>query len=173
MRERIRQRYTATAALPPRALHAEVEGEDSHSATCSSARTERRDWRDAKEGFQELIRVCRSDAKEGLQEYVFAKGLSFTITVVTGSSGSYTEEDFIAFLDKHLVPWGPGKRWGFLLLDAYAPGLEDNVQRLCWSRGYVAATLAGGATCVAQSNNTHYRSCVRKRFVGSWVRLGF
>ena len=59
-----------------------------------------------------MIRVCRSDAKEGLQEYVFAKGLPFTITVVTGSSGSYTEEDFIAFLDKHLVPLGSWQALG-------------------------------------------------------------
>ena len=71
-----------------------------------------------------------------LQEFVFvAKGLPFTVTVVTGSSGSYKEEDILLVLDKHLEPWGPGRQLELFFLDAYAPGLTDNVQRFCWSMG--------------------------------------
>ena len=96
---------------------------------------------------------------------MFAKALRFTVTVVTGDSGSYKEEDIIAFLHKHLLPWGPGRRWELLFLDAYAPGLTDNVQRLCWTRGYVEITHGGGASCVAQTNDTDHHLYVRKRFI--------
>ena len=65
-----------------------------------------------------------------LQAYVLSLGLPFKVTVVTGPSGSYREEHIIAFFDKHLEPWYPGKRWEIMLLDAYAPGLTDNVQPL-------------------------------------------
>ena len=85
--------------------------------------------------------------------------------MVTGSSGSYKEEDILAFLNKHLLPWGPGRRWELFFLDAYAPGLTDNVQRLCWTKGYIAITHGGGASAVAQTNDTDHHQWVRKRFI--------
>ena len=54
---------------------------------------------------------------------------------------------------------------GVFLLDAYAPGLTDNVQRLCWSRGYICLTHGGGASMVAQTNDTDHHAHVRKRFI--------
>ena len=52
-----------------------------------------------------------------------------------------------------------------MLLDAYAPGLTDNVQRLCWTRGDIAITHGGGASMVAQTNDTDHHAHVRKRFI--------
>ena len=104
--------------------------------------------------------------KEGkLQAYVASKGLPFKVSVVTGPSGSYREHDILNFLEKWLLPWGPGREWEFLALDAYAPGLTDNVQRLCWSRGYICITHGGGASSVAQTNDTDHHLYVRKRFI--------
>ena len=68
-------------------------------------------------------------------------------------------------LEQWLLPWGPGREWEFFLLDAYAPGLTDNVQRLCWTRGYICFTHGGGASMVAQTNDTDHHAHVRKRFI--------
>ena len=51
------------------------------------------------------------------------------------------------------------------MLDAYAPGLTDHVQRLCWNRGYICVTHGGGASSVAQTNDTDHHLHVRKRFI--------
>ena len=117
-------------------------------------------------GF-ELMFQAEADKQVALklQEYVHLKGLPFKVTVVTGSSGSYKEEDILAFLNKHLLPWGPGRRWELFFLDAYAPGLTDNVQRLCWTKGYIEITHGGGASAVAQTNDTDHHQWVRKRFI--------
>ena len=116
-------------------------------------------------GF-ELMFKAEGKVKEGkLQAYVASKGLPFKVSVVTGPSGSYREHDILDFLDKWLEPWGPGREWEFLALDAYAPGLTDNVQRLCWSRGYICITHGGGASMVAQTNDTDHHLHVRKRFI--------
>ena len=83
--------------------------------------------------------MFRADGKHlecRLQQHTFGKALSFRVTVVTGPSGSYKEEDILIFLEHHLEPWVSGSIWEFLFLDAYAPGLTDNVQRFCWSRGH-------------------------------------
>ena len=85
--------------------------------------------------------------------------------MVTGPSGSYREEHTIQFFEKHFEPWGPGRQWDIVLLDAYAPGLTDNVQRLCWSRGYIVITHGGGASMVAQTNDTDHHWYVRKRYI--------
>jgi hypothetical protein len=100
-----------------------------------------------------------------LQAYVAQKGLPFLVTVVTGPSGSYKEADILNFFEQHLETWKPGRRWEFVFLDAYAPGLTDNVQRLCWARGYILVTHGGGASMVAQTNDTDHHQFVRKRFI--------
>ena len=79
--------------------------------------------------------------------------------------GSYSEEHILNFLETHLERWGPGRRWELLFLDAYAPGLTDNVQRCCWHRGYIEITHGGGASMVAQTNDTDHHLWVRKRFI--------
>ena len=59
------------------------------------------------------------------------------------------------------------------MLDAYAPGLTDNVQRLCWSRGYICLTHGGGASMVAQTNDTDHHKPVRQRFSDLQTMLMF
>ena len=54
---------------------------------------------------------------------------------------------------------------GVVFLDAYAAGLTDNVQRFCWSRGYIEITHGGGASSVLQTNDTDHHLWVRKRFI--------
>ena len=61
-----------------------------------------------------------------MQEHVDIMNVPFKVSVVTGPSGSYKEEDILNFLDKWCEPWEDGKRqWELILLDAYAPGLTD------------------------------------------------
>ena len=103
--------------------------------------------------------------EEKLQAFVFAKGLPFNVTVVTGPCGSYREEHLLNFLEKHLEPWGPGRQWELIFLDAYAPGLTDNVQRCCWNRGYIEITHGGGASMVCQTNDTDHHLHVRRKFI--------
>ena len=100
-----------------------------------------------------------------LQSYVFAKGLRFRVTVVTGPKGSYREEHILNFFEQHLEKKHRGRRWEFVFLDAYAPGLTDNCQRFCWQRGYILITHGGGASLVIQTNDTDHHLWVRKRFV--------
>ena len=116
-------------------------------------------------GFELMFKANGDKVESGLQAHVAAKGLHFPVTVVTGPSGSYREEDILNFFDMHLDPWGPGRRWEIVLLDAYAPGLTDNVQRSCWSKGYVLITHGGGASCVAQTNDTDHHQHVRRKYV--------
>ena len=100
-----------------------------------------------------------------LRAYADSKHLPFKFSVVTGPSGSYKEGDIIRFLEEFLEPWGPGRRWEFISLDAYAPGLTDNVQRLCWSRGFILVTHGGGASMIAQTNDTDHHLFVRQWFI--------
>ena len=116
-------------------------------------------------GFELMFKADGHHVEAELQEYVFAKGKSFRVTVVTGPSGSYREEHICNCLEKHLEKWGPGRRWEFMFLDAYAPGLTDNIQRLCWTRGYILVTHGGGASMVCQTNDTDLHKWIRKRFI--------
>ena len=54
---------------------------------------------------------------------------------------------------------------GVIFLDAEAPGLTDNLQRFCWSRGYIEVSHGGGALSVAQTNDTDHHLWVRKRSI--------
>ena len=51
-----------------------------------------------------------------------------------------------------------------MLLDAYAPGLTNNIQRLCWQRGYIVVTHGGGASMIVQTNDTGLHKDVRANF---------
>ena len=39
------------------------------------------------------------------------------------------------------------------------------MQRFCWSRGYIEITHGGGASGIAQTNETDHHLLVRKRFI--------
>ena len=116
-------------------------------------------------GFELMFKAEGKVVEARLQAHVDSKGLPFKVSVVTGPSGSYREHDILNFLEKWLMPWGPGREWEVFLLDAYAPGLTDNVQRLCWSRGYICVTHGGGASMVCQTNDTDHHQHVRRRFI--------
>ena len=122
-------------------------------------------------GFELMFKADGKQKEAKLQAYVASLNLPFKVSVVTGPSGSYREHDIIEFLEKWLEEWGPDRRWEFFLLDAYAPGLTDNVQRLCWSRGYICLTHGGGASMVAQTNDTDHHLHVRKRFIEMQTNL--
>ena len=98
--------------------------------------------------------MCKYEGKDKesqLQAYVAAKNLPLNVSVVMGPTGSYEEHDIINCLEKWLSPWGEGRRWDIPLLDVHAPGLTDNVQRLCWGRGSIFATHGGGASMILQT----------------------
>ena len=106
-----------------------------------------------------------------LQTYVSSKNLPFKVSVVTGPSGSFKESDMLRFLEKWLKPWGPGRKWEIIMLDAYAPGLTEAVHRLCWQRGYIDLPHGGGASMVAQTNDTDHHAHVRKLFIEKQTEL--
>ena len=103
--------------------------------------------------------------EEQLQPYVFSKRLPFLVTVATGPKGSCREEHILNSIETHVGKYVLGRRWELLFLDAYAPGLTDNVQRCCWARGCVEVTHGGGASSMAQTNDTHHHLRVRRRFI--------
>ena len=79
-------------------------------------------------GFELMFRADGKQVEDKLQQHLFGKpSLPFRVTVVTGPSGSYKEEDILNFLEKHLEQWTPDRQWEFMFLDAYAPGLTNNV----------------------------------------------
>ena len=106
-----------------------------------------------------------------MQNHVDNLQVPFKVSVVTGPSGSYREEDILLFLEKWCELWHAGRQWEFILLDAYAPGLTDNVQRFCWNRGYVLVTHGGGASMILQTNDTALHKDVRKHFIERQTQL--
>ena len=63
----------------------------------------------------------------------------------------------------------PGR--GFILLDAYAPCLTDDVERLSWSRGFISITHGGGASMILQTNDTDHHEHVRRDFINLQTQL--
>ena len=55
-------------------------------------------------------------------------------------------------------------------MDAYAPGLTDNVRRLCWQRGYIVIHHGGGAVMILQTNDVLLHKEVRKQFIDLQTR---
>ena len=78
-------------------------------------------------GFEIMFTAQGHQVEADLQLYVLAKGLPFRVTVVTGPKGSYREEHILNFFERHLDLWSRGRKWEVVMLDAYAPGLTDNV----------------------------------------------
>ena len=68
------------------------------------------------------------------QEHVETLGAKFIISVVTGPSGSYREEDILKFLTEWCEPWSDERKRELILLDAYAPGLTMQLEP-CSKRG--------------------------------------
>ena len=121
--------------------------------------------------FELMFKFEGNDKASELRAYVARKNLPFKVSVVTGPSGSYKEHDILNFLDVFLTPWGPGRQWEIILLDVYAPGLTDNVQRRCWHCGYICITHGGGASMILQTNDTDHHEHVRNRFIELQTQL--
>ena len=65
--------------------------------------------RDELPGFEAMFKFESNGKKQAeLQDYVDSLNLPFKVSVVTGPSGSYKEEDIIAFLEIWLLPCSPG-----------------------------------------------------------------
>jgi len=62
-------------------------------------------------GFELMFRADGKIKESRLRAYVASKSLAFKVSVVTGPSGSYREHDILNFLEKWLLPWGPGRQW--------------------------------------------------------------
>ena len=66
--------------------------------------------------------------------------------------------------DLCLEDWSPSRGWEGWLGDAYAPGLTNNIQYQCWSKGYQSFTHGGGASMVGQTNDTELHKPLRSGF---------
>ena len=86
-------------------------------------------------GGEVMLKAEGQRKADKLQEYADSLECPFRLSVVTGPSGSYKEEDLLNMQDKWLEHWGPGRQWEGWLGDAYAPGLTNNIQMQCWRRG--------------------------------------
>jgi len=105
-------------------------------------------------GFEVMFKANGKKKAGDLQKYADSLECPFKLSVVTGPSGSYKEEDLLAMQDKWLEDWVPGRRWEAWVGDAYAPGLTNNIPMQCWNKGYQSFTHGGGASMVTQTNDT-------------------
>ena len=87
------------------------------------------------------------------------------LTVKTSPKGSYREDDVLDFIEKRLEPQTPERPWRILLLDAYAAHLSDRVRACAWHKGYVVITHGGGASAVAQTNDTDLHAHVKRQYL--------
>ena len=76
------------------------------------------------------------------------------MSVVTAMKGSYREDDVLNFIERRLEDLTPTRRWRILMLDAYSAHLSDRVRMCAWHKGYVVIVHGGGASAVAQPNDT-------------------
>lgn len=94
------------------------------------------------------------DALRGLRDSGTFGAIGW-LSVATSAKGSYNMQDVIRLLERHLQPWGPGRRWRILLADAYRPHMTPEVWMLCFSRGYVLLVIGGGCSGSVQVPDTH------------------
>ena len=112
-----------------------------------------------------------------LQAFLRSRGFPQWFTVTVGPKGSYREHDIIAFLQKHLEPWRPGRDWRILLCDDYSAHKSINVWNLCWSRGYIRICHGGGTTLLVKrpiptSTNMCVAIMAKRRVICYWKRCG-
>ena len=110
-------------------------------------------------GVRKSVQECL-DALRASGQY----GALPNVTVTTSKTGSYKLDDILEFLEKHLEPWGEGRRWKILLCDAFRPHLCKEVQDLCWSRGYLVVYIGGGCTGAQQVNDTHLHGPMSREY---------
>ena len=69
-------------------------------------------------GFECMFKATGNIKAQRLQDHVTLLSVPFKVSVVTGPSGSYREDDIIKFLEKWCEPWYKGRQWEFIMLDA-------------------------------------------------------
>ena len=74
-------------------------------------------------------------------------GMLRHVSATTSPSGSYDTSDILAYLQAVLLPWGPGRKWRVLLVDAFSAHLDEDVARLAWERGYALVYIGGVHRC--------------------------
>ena len=115
--------------------------------------------------------VLKSDASSlelRLREHIRSRGYGPWVTVATSHSGSYSQDDILNFLDRHLPQDGPQSRaryWRIMFADDFAAHKVNAVRRLCWQRGYVLIVHPGGATPFTQTPDTDLNQHVRKDYI--------
>ena len=102
--------------------------------------------------------------QEDLRKYVKSRGWHHWMTVQTSDSGSYDETNILEFLDRHLEKGPEDRPWRILLVDDFGPHKTDAVRRLAWTRKYIVVVHGGGATSVAQTNDTDQNQHVRRMY---------
>ena len=100
--------------------------------------------------------------QEDLRRFVKMKGWHHWMTIQTSESGSYNEINIIDFLESHLEKGPADRPWRILLVDDFGPHKTDAVRRLAWRRKYIVIVHGGGATSVAQTNDTDQNQHVRR-----------
>ena len=102
--------------------------------------------------------------QEDLRKYVKSRGWHHWMTVQTSDSGSYNETNILEFLDSHLEKKPEDRPWRILLVDDFGPHKTDAVRRMAWRRKYIVVVHGGGATSVAQTNDTDQNQHVRRMY---------
>ena len=87
------------------------------------------------------------------------------MSVVTAPKGSYREDDVLNFIEQRLPAKTADRHWRILLLDAFSAHLSDRVRMCAWHKGYVTIIHGGGASAVAQPNDTDLHAHVKRLYM--------
>jgi len=118
--------------------------------------------------FKHNIKGEQSSLELRLREHIRGRGYGPWVSVATSPSGSYTQDDVLNFLDRHLPRDGPQWRaryWRIMFADDFAAHKVSSVRRLCWQRGYVLVLQPGGATPFTQTCDTDLNQHVRRGYI--------
>ena len=118
--------------------------------------------------FKHDIKAEVSSLELRVREHIRSRGYGPWVTVATSHSGSYSQDDVLNFLDRHLPQGGPQSRaryWRIMFADDFAAHKVDAVRRLCWQRGYVLILQPGGATPFTQTCDTDLNQHVRRDYI--------
>ena len=87
------------------------------------------------------------------------------LSIVTSPKASYQEIDVLYFLETTLSHRkGTDLPWRILLFDAFLPQMTDRVRRCAWHFRTVICIHGGGATSVAQVNDTDLHAPLKRMY---------
>ena len=102
-----------------------------------------------------------------LMEHIRSRGHGSWVSASASPSGSYKTRDVLEFLKRHLPAQeeGPQQRpWRIMLADDAGAHSDDQVKKLCWSRGYVYIVHGGGVTPYVQTVDTHFNQHAKRKY---------